>query len=417
MTDFLHQQHVDSILTVRMNFHNRHVAPETLTLRWPDIQPHTTQIVITGRGPQWLYAGLTLVARRAGRLATVALPEYDFRPLIVAMPTRDTTTLCGSFVDASEIEPPGNTSCPELVASGNASQVQIRFARLQTDLTPVQLRNLPDRLRQALRGESLHRLSWFGQAPVWFAAALSAAADGEDLTLGFYSPLVPGVVTPRLNEIEKRIHFEIARQPTERSKSATVLGVIGDPNSGKSVLTWKLYEALQRLGTMVFRLDCDIAAPTARWGVTTGAGKHARQQQKVEWDNQQDVKALAKEIHNLQQSAADVILLDLPGGLHTPEIVARIPTGREALFQAVNHYILVQRSADIAKAWHKDLSRVNPRSSIKYEVLSRLDPSDQERPAVAERSWHPAKLVREALRTRDPEINRLAEYINSQRNR
>src|SRR5262249_52457490 len=103
-------------------------------------------------------------------------------------------------------------------------------------------------------GTALVRLS--GQYPIWLAAHLVSRLHDAlpHVPLVVYDPKLAGAVV-----VAGRGEFLPGLVVPDRPRVAPVplVALIGDPNSGKSVLSWKLYHALQARGRAVYRLDCD----------------------------------------------------------------------------------------------------------------------------------------------------------------
>lgn len=129
---------------------------------------------------------------------------------------------------------------------------------------------------------------------------------------------------------------------------ALTIGIIGFPNSGKSVLSRLLHDALQQRLASSWLFDADPASPTPAWQFSLLAAtsdaevRRQREAHKVEWtDALQDGVA-----GRLGQARPffRVIIVDLPGGdMRHPHGPKPIPAGREPLFRQIDRFILVRR--------------------------------------------------------------------------
>ena len=146
-------------------------------------------------------------------------------------------------------------------------------------------------------------------------------------------------------------------------RAGATYGVIGFPNSGKSVLSKLIAAALRgdvargMQPVAAWNFDADPASPTPDWYLEMiargdGAGaKSTRDRHKVQWtDELQDRCA-----DRLASARVffDRVIVDLPGGDHrnkqNPDL---IPHGREKLFAEVDRFIIINlRERDSARQW------------------------------------------------------------------
>ncbi len=108
-------------------------------------------------------------------------------------------------------------------------------------------------------------------------------------------------------------------------KNGVVVGVIGDPNSGKSVFSRAFYMALRASTPQWFQswiYDCDLASPTPDWYCTAliedpdaiDAYKALRNAQKVKWNADMEARCAAD--LGVLRTNLDLVIADLPGGRH-----------------------------------------------------------------------------------------------------
>lgn len=410
-------------LRVRWDLRSRDVCPGRLALSLPAVAPAVSVIDLSGRGPLWLYAGLSAALADPRRTLTMTVPQYHPASIVV-WPAAATRLTAGCLV-----APAGTTAPPQaqeprrssvrFTASTGDAAIAWELASPRGDLDPSCLAGLPDAVDAVAGNRSPERVTWQSPVPVWFAAALSAcvARRHPGTELSWLSPAEAGVVTPRWDPDTRRLEFAVSAATRESAKEGHLIGVVGDPNSGKSVFSWKLYESLQRLGVTCYRTDCDVAAPTARWGVTTASGEQLRRASKRPWNDSRDVPMLVERLGRLRRSVAEIVVVDLPGGRHDGPLPVRIPEARVPLFAAIDRYIVVQKTDAIADAWRNALRGAHPRSEIVAEVCSRrFAPTAPPAPLMnrpdSDRIW-PRPLERQTLRLADPAIDALARRLAS----
>jgi len=154
-----------------------------------------------------------------------------------------------------------------------------------------------------------------------------------------------------------------------------VIGIVGDPNSGKSVFSAVLAACAFDLNINVWTLDCDGASPTPKWFTAMLRNKKAeqatqiRKNQKVEWNHQLE-KNIAKQIKNLKNSC-QLTIADMPGGDHrNKNNIMRIPPRREVIMKAVDKFIIIGRKTEkIADLWIKELKKHN----LENKVIAIID--------------------------------------------
>lgn len=181
--------------------------------------------------------------------------------------------------------------------------------------------------------------------------------------------------------------------PDASGKAGVVVGVIGDPNSGKSVFSRAFYMALRASMPKWFQswiYDCDLACPTPDWYCdalakeqpeTIECYKAIRRAQKVNWNA--DMEARCAVDLGILRTNLDLVIADLPGGLHPKEgepffEPKRIPgESRADMFRQCDALVLICRKDKhdvILKGWLDALDDFG----LKDRVVAVLDSSEPE---------------------------------------
>lgn len=155
-----------------------------------------------------------------------------------------------------------------------------------------------------------------------------------------------------------------------------VLGIIANPNHGKSVLSHLLQRiAIATRDRLVWRFDSDPASPTADWYMRTlfddreGADFH-RNQQKITW-SQEAQHSIATRLKNTKEYF-DIVIADMPGGDHAQNPPKPIPDGRETLFSLVDEFILLYSTPNHPpEVWQNALRKAGIRGEITCMLESR----------------------------------------------
>lgn len=180
------------------------------------------------------------------------------------------------------------------------------------------------------------------------------------------------------------------------AKTGVVVGIIGDPNSGKSVFSRTFYTALRSSMPKWFRTwiyDCDLASPTPDWycsalvdadPIAVEDYKALRESQKVGWNADME-KRCADELGILRTNL-DLVIADLPGGRHKDankqplEHPLRIPgVSRAEMFRQCDAFILIcrkDRRDIILKGWYDDLAKYGLEDRV-AAIIDSAEPDEE----------------------------------------
>lgn len=144
-----------------------------------------------------------------------------------------------------------------------------------------------------------------------------------------------------------------------------VIGIFGDPNTGKSVLAYHIFNEMKKRNLSVFRQEGDPSAPTPPWYLETPCRETAdalRRQAKTGWCNK-SAEWVASSLEGLKKSF-DYVIVDLGGG-RPPEI--RITPELEKILDKVDEgIILCQRgNTECKNSWRKEIAEKKPHIRIK----------------------------------------------------
>lgn len=137
----------------------------------------------------------------------------------------------------------------------------------------------------------------------------------------------------------------------------SIIGVMGDPNVGKSVFSRALDWYREQIGCGGWMLDCDVQSPTPAWYLSLGeqeSSRILRELQKRRWTPEME-EAVAKQLRS-DRDLFSVLIADLPGGDHHVKPPRRVPEGRERIFAEVDALLLLDRpDAPSEAAWREGL--------------------------------------------------------------
>ncbi|MBQ7176839.1 MAG: hypothetical protein IJS08_05420 [Victivallales bacterium] len=149
------------------------------------------------------------------------------------------------------------------------------------------------------------------------------------------------------------------------------VGVVGDPNSGKSVFSKYFFLSVKKCypdGVDAWVYDCDMASPTPNWYLdgTESEDETVRQQvtklrneYKGKWDEEKEAK-VTQDLATMK-TTMDLLFADMPGGKHPKEgesfAPERIQQGNHAMMEQCEYFIILCRKdkPHVFEAWREAL--------------------------------------------------------------
>lgn len=325
-------------------------------------------IVLGGKGPLWLYAWLV---QQCQGFEKIAIEDPSHAGAVVVQSSASSSDPTGSVIqpvtnqsDRTATTRESTRPTWEFRRQGGAVRISLAAAGHfhPSILADPILYAMPD------HPEGPGTVLLDGRPPIWLLSRLviETVVRWPDASIHLYDPKLSGSVVVRTGPHQPAAIGSVLADATRGDPVPTV-GIVGDPNSGKSVLSWKLYDELLRRGKNAYRFDCDAQAPTGRYSMTGLAGTEARAQYKARrggWTGADDSYTL-QVAHRLRGSSLDIAIFDLPGGLHRAgEPAIRIPQGRPDLFRECDGFILVAKDAGARHGWEQALEEHGLRSRI-----------------------------------------------------
>lgn len=309
---------------------HRYWPPEIIGVyRLPIEALRQREVTLTGQGPMWMYAHTAATVTAAGSKVHVQLAgspgtSEDLKTSRCELHRRDTDAQCAVF--------------------------EIQFG-VGTQLTEAAIKKLMKPALQELESIELQELCITGRANGQaYAMVAQKAIEKQISRLTCWTPTDGMVVVydkfgESLGErVEPPSWLRLDIHPPE---FPVVVGIIGDPNSGKSVFSLALNHYRGSINCRGWRLDCDGASPTPDWYLSLRESnpEHARQAReavKLSWTPEME-DHIAERIRRLREFF-DVAIADLPGGNHRVIPPQRVPPHREVMIREVDVLILIERS-------------------------------------------------------------------------
>lgn len=311
---------------------------------------------VAGRGSVWMYAAAGAAAGEAGADVTIDVPAIFGR-------VRATRNGEHSAIEPAWLE--------RIQLADDRSRLILQFrpsgpeSISESDAAAGSLRSFA---ASACRG--VEEVVLTGRGPTWGYAALAAGAvDGGVERVLFFSPVdhVPIVCWSRAarGPLPEPPEWLLNSLGYERdARPGLTVGVIGDPNSGKSVFSMLLergFAAGRADGVRAFRYDCDRASPTPYWflrmqtrATDDPEPRQLREAAKQKWTPEME-RSIAGALVRLR-AYFPVVVADLPGGNHKITPPARIPPGRDVIMREIDRFVLVARDEAAVAAWREALA-------------------------------------------------------------
>lgn len=284
------------------------------------------------------------------------------------------------------------------VPGGLALEPWVKLTKIPDDFAELEFQSsdTPNRWLPEVIGSLPHyfadlekdsRISATGKGANWMYAATAVLATLRNLE-NYCHVVMFDQKAVRLGDISDN-EQRLVELPKASSvpKKGIILGILGDPNSGKSVFSKLASSTLTRMSFASWSLDCDLASPTPDWFLYASKKEaervcELRQSQKRKWTPElekrgaEDLKAC--------RSSYDILIADLPGGIHTGKFEnnpQRIPKGREVLMEDVDYFLILTRpDTDAVDGWQRELNAVGMGKKV-VAVVESLNP-DAEQPTL-----------------------------------
>jgi len=224
-----------------------------------------------------------------------------------------------------------------------------------------------------------------GPAANWMYAAVTVAAHSAGIKHILYeSPREKAYISIGALKPGKLIQYQ------KRGGNGLVIGIVGDPNSGKSVFRDWLEKIIKDEWPNSWWIDADPAAPTPNWflyGLYSGKTDeeirneviNIRKKNKKDWAPELE-SMVADNIRNARENL-DVIIVDLPGGNFSDKSrPKRIPKGREVIFKEIDLFIILWIDDAARKGWLSALREHN----MEHLVFAEIKSCDHESPPSLE---------------------------------
>lgn len=326
---------------------------------WPKgIRFDGMTVMLEGQASQWIYAYCAIKVVELGA-EKIIIFQPQLSDSVCIYPINGGVSGCNWF-SADRIEPDGiwleliSPPVDELWEKGVLS-------------------DLPD-LFASEKFIGIRTITITGQASIWMAVAVAV------------NVWVKGIKQVKLfaprNNVSIQVSPELKRtneKPVTRKVAGTVIGVVGDPNSGKSVFSHLLYKACRESGLQVWRYDCDAASSTPDWYMQMRRqcrdkeAKELRVGNKRQWTAELEA-GTALTIDYLKRYYG-LIIADVAGGIHKEgepsEAAQRIPPGRELIMRQIDAFIVLSLpERDSGKWWRRDLALHRMDGKIVAELVT-----------------------------------------------
>ena len=318
------------------------------------------QVLLEGKAPLWMYAYTAIAARRGGA-STIDVFQPQNPPPIRVYPLNGVNPF-----------DPGWLRHRKDTAGGGVLEFQ---RPPEGELwKPEALGFLP----HAVAEWDPDLLTLTGPAPNWLCSAVACLADASPRRLVAYFAPRDGCGILLNAPPGQKVEFPPSPSlAAPDGKKGHVIGILGDPNSGKSVLSILLEKGFQAAGIRsLWRLDCDHASPTPHWYLHMLGQQRKNEAEQLRGSQKRDWTAEAE--HSLQSQlrhcvrSLSWVIADFPGGIHEKLPIRRIPPGREVLLRAADAFVILARQDNLESIamWRDELARHGLAKRVIAEVVS-----------------------------------------------
>jgi cytidine deaminase len=349
----------DGVLTVHLNPENDS-ALDPAVLNIPEIEhlPFSgKKVLFEGKAPLWMYTHFAV------RAAACGAEEVSIKQAGAG----ETRVWFHGPILAAGRDGPGTANCFKLTQESSG------VARLEFNKAPDEKGGkwevgdlektplcFPDETKVFIIA---------GGAANWMCAAAALAANDADIQYILYdSPREKSIISVGVLEPGRLLPHR------KRVENGIVIGIAGDPNSGKSVFRGWLEKIFRDEWPNSWWIEADPASPTPNWyldGLNSRQAeevKKTRNESKKEWTHELEIMA-AGILHNARENL-DLTLVDLPGGDHRAFPPRRIPPGREVIFNEIDLFIIIWKSEAELEAWRSVLREHDLENQIFAEIKS-----------------------------------------------
>jgi len=321
-------------------------------------------VVLSGRAPLWLYA---LLVHELHYFPAVAVWDPRIRMGVVVEGPDDligrAVTLSGDFVEAKlPVEAKGAVSSRLI----HADKLQLLHVEIVGDrfAEPRVLRDVLKEVKD-MEVDGAKPLVIEGSMPVWLASFYAARLVHRVPALLVYDPRLGGVVSAT-HTPELKVGDVVPINLSELlKKEPVVIGVVGHPNSGKSVFLHLLNAELKRRGFTTLTQEGDLFAPTQEWSLHA---PEVRRELKKQMSPEERLRWVVESLDGVKKAASvDFVLVDIGGGRPGERLVTM---ENLAILQRVDAVVVVSREG--LEDWLRELELYVPKTKVVAVLHSKL---------------------------------------------
>ena len=324
----------------------------------------TKPAVLSGRGPLWLYARLVHLLHYLPMVA-VWDPRLG-KGVVVSGPSGSVGRALGLDGSLSEAKLPFEAKGEVSARLVQSPDVQLLHVEIVGDkfAEPRVLENLE---KEELRVKGDKPLVLEGAMPVWLAVYYALRLVHKVKALLVYDPRL-GAVVAATHSPEYKVG-DVVKVDVEQllsKKETVVIGVVGHPNSGKSVFLHLLNAELRRRGYTTITQEGDLTAPTQEWSLHA---PEVRKELKKEMSPEERLSWVVKSLDSLRSACTvNVVIVDAGGGM--PDKGALVTRENAAILSRVDAVIIVSREGCLD--WLREMKLYTPNVKVVAVLESRL---------------------------------------------